>query len=219
VSNFALPLVAVRPFKPSAVHITEVALGAHKETETLYRVVNGEDVHIVDRQQVNATIFGSMWRMAAHAAATFAVILALGLVCLATVPLLLGYRPVVITSGSMEPSIRTADVVVTSATDGQDLQVGTVINFDVGDSPTLHRIVGLTEEGYRTAGDANRDDDSTLVPPDAIDGVGTVVVPFVGYPSVWLSAGDWFRIVLILVASVFTVYFARPSWLEVGHRW
>ena len=219
MSNFALPLVAVRPFKPAAVHITEATSDALEETETLYQIVDGKDVQVVDPEQVNATIFGSMWRMATHAGATFVAILVLGLICLATVPLLLGYRPVVITSGSMEPSIRTADVVITSTTDGQDLQVGAVINFDVGDSATLHRIVELTDEGYRTAGDANRAGDSTLVPPDAIDGVGTVVVPFVGYPSVWLSAGDWLPIVLILVASVATVYFARPSWLEVGHQW
>ncbi len=219
MSNFALPLVAVRPFKPAAIQVTEATFGAGEETETVYRVVDDKAIHLVSGEDVNVTIFGSMWRMVIHAGATFAVILILGLVCLATVPQLLGYRPVVVTSGSMEPSIRTADVVITSASDGHDLQVGAVINFDVGDSPTLHRIVGVTDDGYRTAGDANRVGDSTLVTPDAVSGVGSVVVPFVGYPSLWLSARDWPPIALILVSSVVLVYFARPSWLEVGPQW
>ena len=49
------------------------------------------------------------------------------MVCVATLPALFGYRPVVVTSGSMEPAIRTADVVVTAGTDGNDLNVGMVI--------------------------------------------------------------------------------------------
>lgn len=219
MSNFALPLVAVRPFKPADVQVTEAASGAHSEAQTIYRIVDGNAIHVVHGGEINTTIFGNMWRMVAHAGATFALILALGLVCLATVPLLLGYQPVVVTSGSMEPSIRTADVVIAAATDGQDLQVGTVINFDIGDSPTLHRIVAVTDEGYRTAGDANRVGDSTLVTSDVVSGVGTVVVPFVGYPSLWLSSGQWLPIVLLLVAFAVTVHLARPSWIEVGPQW
>lgn len=219
MSNFALPLVAVRPFKPADVQVTEAAFGAHDEAQTIYRVVDGNAIHVVSGDDINATIFGNMWRMVAHAGATFALILALGLVCLATVPLLLGYQPVVVTSGSMEPSIRTADVVIASATDGKDLQIGTVINFDVGNSPTLHRIVEVTDQGYRTSGDANRVGDSTVVTPDVVSGVGTVVVPFVGYPSLWLSDGEWLPLFLLLAAFCGTVYLARPSWVEVGPQW
>ena len=219
MSSIALPLVAVRPFKPAAIEVSEATFGAHEKIRPTYRVFDGEEIHVVSRDGNTESIFGNMWRMSAHAGATFAVVLVLGLVSLATVPLLLGYQPVVVTSGSMEPSIRTADVVITSATDGKDLPVGTVINFDVGDSPTLHRIVEVTDEGYRTSGDANRTGDSTIVTPDAVDGVGTVVVPFVGYPSLWLSAGEWLLISVVLAAFGATLHIARPSWLEVGPQW
>jgi signal peptidase len=199
--------------------VTEASFGAHDEAETAYRIVDGKAIYLVSGEQANTTIFGNIWRMAAHAGATFALVLALGLVCLATVPLLLGYQPIVVTSGSMEPSIRTADVVITSASDGEDLEVGAVINFDVGDSDTLHRIIEVTDEGYRTAGDANRVDDSTLVTPEQINGIGTVVVPFVGYPSLWLSARAWLQVVAVLSVCALTIYVARPSWLEVGPQW
>ncbi len=103
-----------------------------------------------------------------------------------------GWSPVVITSGSMEPLIRPGDVVLTS-----DPQVtvapGTVITFEDParqGSLTTHRVVSVQDDGaYRTRGDANRAADSTPVPPEAVVGVGRLLVPMVGLPLLWLSGG------------------------------
>lgn len=124
--------------------------------------------------------------------ASFYLWLLLWLVVWAALPaLLLGWQPVLITSGSMGPTISPGDVVLLAdpPTDGS-LAQGTVITFD---DPTLpgglitHRIDGVREDGmYRTRGDANSSPDSDPVPPDAVVGVGRMLVPLVGLPVQWL---------------------------------
>ena len=161
----------------------------------------------------------ALWRVGAHATATFALVVILGMVCLATLPALFGYRPVVVTSGSMEPAIRTADVVVTAGTDGSDLKLGTVIDHTAGAEATLHRIVEVTESGYRTAGDANQVADSTLVIPEQVRGIGLVVVPFIGQPYLWSRSGKWLQLLLLVGAVGLAVHVARPSWLRGERRW
>ena len=161
----------------------------------------------------------ALWRVGAHAAATFALVVTIGMVTVATLPALFGYRPVGVTSGTMEPAIRTADVVVTAGTDGKDLELGTVVDHEAGDEPTLHRVVEITDAGYRTAGDANQVADSVLVQPEQVRGIGLVVVPFVGRPYLWSRTGGWFQLALLVGALALAVHIARPSWLRGERRW
>lgn len=213
------PRFSTRRFVPAGVESRSVAGSGTSATTLIHRIVNNGEARVVDAPVVLTGNLGGMWRIALHSAATFAVILGAGLVCLATVPNLLGYRSVVVTSGSMEPSIRTADIVVTSATDGQELSVGTVINHDAFDKTTLHRIVGITDDGYRTAGDANTVDDSTLVPTDSVKGIGTVVVPFVGYPALWVENQQWLKLGALALATLAVGHLARPGWLQKANQW
>lgn len=219
MAHFALPTVAVRPFQPSGVESSDAPSIEELRTEKTRQIISDGTITVISGEVRNEYLFGAMWRMAVHGTSTFALVLAAGLLCLATLPLLLGYRPVLVTSGSMEPSIRTADVVITSATDGEGLSTGTVINFDSGESSLLHRIVEATDDGYRTKGDANTSEDSTIVTPDVVNGIGTVVVPFVGYPSLWLDNGQWLPLLVFMAACIAAMYFARSRWLEMDIKW
>ncbi len=213
------PRFATRRFTPTHVEATSTGNQVPSTRELVYKIAAGDQVRIVPPPEVLTSYLGGVSQIAIHSAATFALILSAGLVCLAALPNLFGYNSVVVTSGSMEPSIRTADVVVTSGTDGQNLSIGTVINHEAFENDTLHRIVEVTDEGYRTSGDANATIDSIIVPPDLVSGVGTVVVPFVGYPSLWLQKGDWHLLLALLAWSVCVGYLARPSWLERSDEW
>ncbi|QLD90677.1 signal peptidase I [Natronomonas salina] len=71
-------------------------------------------------------------------------------------PVLLAY----VETGSMEPTIETGDgFVVVPAVVAGDPEVGDVVVFQAesiqGGGPTTHRIVGETDRGYETRGDAN----------------------------------------------------------------
>lgn len=157
-------------------------------------------------------------RFAWHVLANFSCVLGTGLLLLAVLPAAAGYRPLVVTSGSMAPAIRTADVVVTTRSDGHGLQPGAVIEFDVGAGSTLHRVVGVESEGYRTAGDANRAGDSTIVPERLVRGVGMLVVPLVGHLGLWASEGRWGAILLVVALGAMSFRCSRVSWLERDGR-
>lgn len=175
--------------------------------------VGGDDLRVLDDDPtVERPI--SMPRLLANLVATFVLVLLAGLAVIASTPRLLGYRPVVVTSGSMEPAIHRADVVVTKPSDGADLRDGTVIDFVVGDDSVLHRITEVTPEGYRTAGDANRSADSTPVLPAQIRGIGVVVVPFIGLPAIWAGDGRWLHLVGLAALLVVCMYVARSRFLD-----
>ena len=149
-----------------------------------------------------------------NAVSIFVVFLTAGLVLVAMGPALLGYQPVVVTSGSMEPSIKMADIVVTAPSDGLGLEQGTVINFDAEGGTLLHRIEEAAEAGYRTAGDANRGPDSDLVAPSQVRGVGIAVVPFVGLPRLWLAQGQWLYLAVAFGVLSAALYMSRSRWLD-----
>jgi len=102
-------------------------------------------------------------RMGLHAVAMFVWVLVIGLAAMALVPTIVGFRPVLVSSGSMSPSVDRGDVVVTAPSDGEGLAVGAVIDHVVDGDRRIHRVVQATSDGYRTKGDANPSVDSGLV--------------------------------------------------------
>ena len=91
------------------------------------------------------------------------------------VPDFMGYKPFIVLSGSMEPSIMTGDMVFVKETDGDSLQVGDVIAYRSGGAVITHRIVEVATEGgakrYITQGDANDSPDQTSVKPAEVEGI------------------------------------------------
>jgi len=154
-------------------------------------------------------------KLALNVVATFVLVLFAGLGLAVSAPMLVGYDPVVVVSGSMEPAIRVADVVLTRPSDGVDLASGTVINYDHEGATRLHRIESTTENGYRTAGDANLTSDSELVAPSQVRGVGAVVVPFVGMPALWVERGQWLYIIAAVVVVAAVLYSSRIRMTEL----
>ncbi|MDO5557364.1 MAG: signal peptidase I [Clostridia bacterium] len=91
------------------------------------------------------------------------------------VPDFLGYKPFIVLSGSMEPTIKVGDVVVVKKYDDySNLKQGDVVAFKEEKSVVTHRIVAINDEDgqrhYTTKGDSNNIDDNFSVTPDKIEG-------------------------------------------------
>lgn len=84
-------------------------------------------------------------------------------------------QPLIVTSGSMEPGIRTGDLLVATPTTANDVAVGDVITVrsDVTDRYVTHRVAEIFdadgEIGLRLKGDANStvDLEEYVMPTDA----------------------------------------------------
>lgn len=158
----------------------------------------------------------STLRVTANTTALFVLVLFLGLGAMALGPMLAGYRPVVVGSGSMEPSLQVADVVVVKNAQTADIAIGTVVDAITPEGGRIHRVVEVLPEGYRTQGDANGTPDSDLVPADRITGVGVFLVPFVGHPRVWFDHGDWWQLGTLIVVFLAAANCSRAVWLRSG---
>lgn len=105
------------------------------------------------------------------------------------------YQPIAVLSGSMSPTFNRGDAVVIrklNKNEKQELKKGDVIQFVNGSKYVVHRITDVTNDEYGnklfiTKGDANNAIDSDKVNYDAIVGKVSFIIPYIGYPSVWLS--------------------------------
>jgi signal peptidase len=95
---------------------------------------------------------------------------------LAILPMFMGYRSLVIQSGSMEPSIGTGSVVIAEPVPSNSLRVGDVIAYSPNPDavmPIVHRIVSMRMKNgavfLTTRGDANKKADTAEIslPPTA----------------------------------------------------
>ncbi|MCM3662570.1 signal peptidase I [Georgenia satyanarayanai] len=111
------------------------------------------------------------------------------------VPRLLGWAPLTVLSGSMEPTIPTgSQVVISPVTDVGSLEVGDVVTvMPYPDDPTLvtHRIVERSETpagpAFTTQGDANDVVDPWEVTETQVRGEVRYWVPAAGYVATALS--------------------------------
>ena len=93
-------------------------------------------------------------------------------------PALLGLRSAVVLTGSMSGAIEPDDLVVTHEEASYD--AGDIIMFRSGSHTVTHRITAVTEEGYRTKGDANNTEDAAVTPPEDVLGRVIAVIPGAG---------------------------------------
>lgn len=107
------------------------------------------------------------------------------------VPLAAGYRPNLVTSESMRPSIAAGDVVLTRGADAPHVRPGTVVLVRDASrgAHVLHRVRSVEGGWVVTQGDANPTPDASPVALDDVEGVGRIVVPLVGRPALAV-AGD-----------------------------
>ncbi|GAA1436824.1 hypothetical protein GCM10009616_37500 [Microlunatus lacustris] len=130
-------------------------------------------------------------------------------ICLAlwgAVPVAIGWLPTTVSSGSMLPRLHVGDVAVSRPLDGAAPTLDSVLLFQDPDRPDrlrMHRFVRVGEDGLLvTRGDANPAEDSSPITVDAVLGVGTLRVPWVALPVVWLRERAWVPLGLSMVVLV-----------------
>jgi signal peptidase len=123
------------------------------------------------------------------------------------VPGLFGFKYMVVTSGSMTPSIHTGDAVLVRGVDPASIEVGNVVTFPMrnGEGLNTHRVISMKEINGRTylqtQGDANPVPDPDLTPVGAVQGKVGLRVPKGGYLALLLSVW-WCRMFIIALPLV-----------------
>jgi signal peptidase I len=103
-----------------------------------------------------------------------------------TVASLLGFRIMIVTSGSMVPTFRPADAVVIRPGGVASVRPGNIITFRApgAHGMTTHRVLSVRiingTRWFQTKGDANPSSDPNLVPADAVYGRHIMTLPGMG---------------------------------------
>ncbi len=95
-----------------------------------------------------------------------------------------GFKPFVIASGSMEPSINMGDVVLMSYDSIRNVHVGDIIAYAISNRIVVHRVVEVYNESgeiyLKTKGDANSGADPGLVTEKMFLGKISYTIPRIG---------------------------------------
>lgn len=105
------------------------------------------------------------------------------------------YQPIAMLSGSMSPTFERGDAVVIkklTTPEKDDIKINDIIQYSSGTKYVVHRVIDITNDqnGNRmfiTKGDYNNTNDLMPVGYEQIVGKVSFVIPYIGYPSVWLS--------------------------------
>ena len=127
------------------------------------------------------------------------------------VPDVLGIKPMIVLSGSMETDIHKGDLVFVKMTDPKKLKVNDVIAFrNEEDSVTTHRIIEIVMENgvrkFKTKGDANNSSDNNLVAMEDVEGVYFAKINGVGNFLMFMQKPMGLVMVLLIILVVGLVW-------------
>lgn len=98
------------------------------------------------------------------------------------VPCLWGHKPLVVISGSMEPTLKVGGILYYEKIDLEDFKIDDILVYKTKDHIISHRIVDIVDDGFITKGDANNSIDNNLINKNQVLGKGTDwSIPYIGY--------------------------------------
>ncbi len=118
---------------------------------------------------------------------------------------IIGYRPLVIISGSMNPTINVGDVVVIDINDRRPGE-SDIIAFTALNNVIVHRVVYSYERNnklfYITKGDANKEIDPWVVEGKQVLGKVVLTIPYLGNPTILIRKyiGDPMKVTSIAIS-------------------
>ena len=131
------------------------------------------------------------------------------------VPSIGGLSPLIVLTDSMDPTIKSGDIIICKAIEGKDVELKDVISFfdpaGNGSSVVTHRVCGIKEENgiryFQTIGDNNNVEDRVWVPEGNLVGVWTEFrVPFVGRIALFMQTTGGLLICILLPLGLFLGY-------------
>lgn len=120
----------------------------------------------------------------------------------------MGYKPFIVLSGSMEKIINIGDLAITKNIDSKKIKIDDVIAFRKDNIVILHRVKEIHNDGdllkFKTKGDNNNVADDFFVDSNLIEGVLYTKIPYLGSVLLFLSkpVGLIIIILVIIVISI-----------------
>lgn len=121
-----------------------------------------------------------------------------------SIPIIFKYKPVVVLSGSMDPTFKTGSIIYYKWIEPKLLKKDDIITFNnQGKNYVSHRIIDIDDDGITTKGDANEIADRQKVRFENIRGkVTNITIPYVGY---FIRIANKNSVIIIITAIIILI--------------
>ena len=119
------------------------------------------------------------------------------------IPKLFGYNPLVVISGSMEPTLKVGGLLYYEEIDINDFKEKDILVYELKDHIISHRVVEHLDNGFITKGDANKSYDSSIVSNTQVLGRGTNwSIPLLGYYADFIFRHKYILKILLSIGII-----------------
>ena len=119
------------------------------------------------------------------------------------IPKLFGYNPLVVISGSMEPTLKVGGLLYYEEIDINDFKEKDILVYELKDHIISHRVVEHLDNGFITKGDANNSYDSSIVSNNQVLGRGTNwSIPLLGYYADFIFRHKYILKILLSIGII-----------------
>ena len=148
---------------------------------------------------------------------SYILILVYGIVC---IPILFKYHPLVVLSGSMEPTCPVGSIIYYKEVPQSELKIGDVVTFtNVDNQYVSHRIVNIDGDDVSTRGDANNTIDANTIKLSDIKGkVQRVYIPYLGYYVRFVNENLIIVVISIVLILVSEFLFSNAEAFDINKR-
>ena len=140
------------------------------------------------------------------------ILLGVTVMILFIIPMLVGIKPFVVLSGSMEPDIMTGSVAyVNTHIKPEEIKQNDIIGFSMKNKIVTHRVIRINnDKTFTTKGDANKSEDISNVKFDNYIGKTIFSIPYLGkIVSYSKSKVGIFVIALIVGLNIVFILFEK----------
>lgn len=135
------------------------------------------------------------------------------------VPKIFGYTPLVVVSGSMQPTLKVGSIMYYHEKEIPEFEENEILVYKIPKHIVSHRIVKKTETGFVTKGDANVSVDFNEVRVSQVLGEGTEwCIPWLGYYADYIYNHKylmWISIIVIVIDLCNDMYNTHKKKVEV----
>ena len=127
-----------------------------------------------------------------------------------------GIKPTIITSGSMEPAIDVGDICfINTRYPFEKIKSYDIIVYRDPRQKVIHRVIGVTAEGLVTKGDANNNADRMKITQESYYGKFVFLVPKLGFITTKLQNPAAKTLFVVLMIGVLMIaYFLNTGKAE-----
>ncbi len=135
---------------------------------------------------------------------TIIIYILIFLYALIFIPLLFSYKPLVVQTNSMEPTLKVGEVIYIKTVNIKEIKENDIVTYSMSNGKLItHRVYKKTNEYLITKGDRNNTVDSEKVYSKNLIGKSSkIAIPYIGFIISFIKENYYIVFILILIIGL-----------------